>query len=139
MIVVVTGGRTFGEGPKAEIQRFLLREVLNDLHHGIGRAEKGIDLLIDGGADGADTLASGWAQYHGVPGLTVAAKWRTEGAAAGPLRNERMLRLAMRLAPVMGGDLHVVAFTGGNGTDDCVRRAKALKLNVIDHRGGEDR
>lgn len=28
MIVVVTGGRTFGEGPKGEAQRRFLREVL---------------------------------------------------------------------------------------------------------------
>lgn len=139
MIVVVTGGRTFGEGPKGEMQKHLLREVLNDIHQGIGRFDKSIDLLIEGGASGADTLASVWAQYHGIPNITVAAKWNTEGAAAGPLRNERMLRLALRLEPVMGGAIHVVAFTGGPGTADCVRRAKALKINVIDHRGGEDR
>lgn len=139
MIVVVTGGRTFGEGSKGPTQKHLLREVLNDMHHGVGRAEKGIDLLMEGGARGADTVASVWALSHGIPNVTVAAKWDTEGAAAGPLRNERMLRLALRLWPVMGGDLHVVAFTGGIGTDDCVRRAKALKINVIDHRGGEDR
>lgn len=139
MIVVVTGGRTFGEGKKGATQQRFIHKVLNDLHQGLGHAEKGIDLLIEGGASGADILASVWAKYHGIPSLTVAATWNTEGAAAGPLRNERMLRLAMRLSPAMGGDLHVVAFTGGAGTADCVRRAKALKINVIDLQQGEDR
>jgi hypothetical protein len=49
--------------------------------------------------------------------------WKRHGPAAGPMRNQRMLD--------WGPDL-VVAFAGGKGTADMVRRARAAGVDVIE-------
>jgi hypothetical protein len=51
------------------------------------------------------------------------AEWKKYGPAAGPIRNQRMLD--------WGPDL-VVAFSGGKGTADMVRRARAAGVEVIE-------
>jgi len=54
----------------------------------------------------------------------VRAKWSKHGRAAGPIRNQEMID---ECKP----DL-VVAFPGGRGTADMVRRAKAAGIRVIE-------
>jgi predicted Rossmann-fold nucleotide-binding protein len=83
-----------------------------------------LDLLINGGADGADSLAAQWARDNGIEVMTVIADWRTHGKKAGPMRNEKMIRLGQP-------DL-VVAFPGGRGTEDVIRRAKANDIPVLE-------
>jgi hypothetical protein len=51
------------------------------------------------------------------------ADWRKYGAAAGPIRNQRMLE---------GPPDIVVAFAGGKGTADMVQRARAAGIAVIE-------
>lgn len=80
--------------------------------------------LIEGGARGADHLARQWADARGVQIFTVWANWKGYGNAAGPLRNELML-------DIFNPD-HVVAFPGGRGTDDMMRRARARGTEVIE-------
>jgi hypothetical protein len=51
------------------------------------------------------------------------AEWSTHGRSAGPRRNALMLD---RERPVL-----VVAFPGGTGTRDMVRRARAAQVPVL--------
>jgi hypothetical protein len=77
-----------------------------------------------GGARGADALAKEWAKTHpDIVRWGCKAEWKKYGPAAGPLRNQRMLEWLPDL---------VVAFSGGKGTADMVRRARAGSIEVIE-------
>lgn len=78
--------------------------VLDDLH-----AREPIELIIEGGAEGADRIGRYWALAQGIPCMTIHAPWDTLGPAAGPVRNEWMIRY--------GQPDRVLAFPGGRGTD----------------------
>lgn len=78
--------------------------------------------IIEGGARGADELARAWAQARGVPCTTVCADWHSHGRSAGPRRNAAMLKLYPTL---------VLAFPGGRGTADMVRRALRAGIEVV--------
>lgn len=80
-----------------------------------------IDLIIEGGAAGADELANRWAIRNDIPRLTVPAEWTKYGRAAGAIRNVAMLKL--------GPDL-VIAFPGGKGTAHMVKIAKEEEIEV---------
>jgi hypothetical protein len=84
--------------------------------------ERGISVIIHGAARGADTLAADWAKARNVPALPFPAEWALHGKAAGPIRNQRMLD--------EGRPDGVVAFPGGNGTADMVRRAEDAGIKV---------
>lgn len=101
---LVCGGRAFTD-------RQALDQALDRLH-----AAHRITKLIHGGAEGGDSLAGDWAQRRGVPTTVFHADWQTHGRAAGPIRNERMLREGQP-------DL-VIAFPGGHGTSQMVRLAR---------------
>jgi len=112
MRVLVCGGRDYSD-------RETVFCVLHDL------AEKhGWLTIIEGGARGADALGREWATLcrHGL--VTIPADWHKHGTGAGPIRNQLMID---------GGkpDL-VVAFPGGRGTADMVRRAKSAGVKVVE-------
>jgi SLOG family YspA-like protein len=48
--------------------------------------------VVEGGARGADLLAATWARRRGHTVVEVRAEWNLYHRAAGPIRNERMLR-----------------------------------------------
>ena len=78
----------------------------------------GIHCIVSGCAPGADTFALEWSKKW-VFGLRLfPADWKRHGRAAGPIRNQEMLDA--------GPDL-VIAFPGGRGTADMVRRAKSSR------------
>lgn len=110
MRVLVCGGRDYGNITH-------VAQVLCALHR-----ERGIDVVIQGGAAGADQIAREWAKHNGVNSITYAAEWDKHGRAAGPMRNQAMLE---RETP----DL-VIAFPGARGTADMIRRAKAAGVEV---------
>lgn len=110
MKVLVTGGRDYADAT-------LVGLALN----GLAR-EHGEITIIEGGATGADALARQWAIRRSLPCITVLADWATHGKAAGPWCNQLMLD---RHKP----DL-VLAFPGGRGTADMVRRARAAGVPV---------
>ena len=113
MRVLVCGGRDFSDWPTAN-------RVLDALH-----AKTPIRCIIEGGASGADEIASDWSDANDIPEhRMVRAKWSKHGRAAGPIRNQEMID---ECKP----DL-VVAFPGGRGTADMVRRAKAAGIRVIE-------
>lgn len=47
--------------------------------------------IIEGCAKGGDSLGEDWAEAQDVENLHFPARWATEGRAAGPLRNQRMI------------------------------------------------
>ena len=81
-----------------------------------------VSLVIHGAARGADTCAAEWAARRCVHTAPFPADWKTHGRGAGPIRNQQMLD--------HGKPDAVVAFPGGAGTADMVRRAKAAGLPV---------
>lgn len=111
MRVLVCGGRDYSD------DEFLNRKLWR-LHR-----DHPITAIIEGGANGADRFARWWANAAGVKCITVPAGWNKHGKAAGPIRNQRMID---EFRP----DL-IVAFPGGRGTADMVRRAESAKVRVI--------
>lgn len=79
--------------------------------------------VIHGGAGGADSMAGEWAREHSVRIRVFLADWTRYGKRAGPIRNQQMLDERPDL---------VVAFPGGRGTADMVRRARAAGVEVIE-------
>ena len=82
---------------------------------------------------GADRHAADWCQTNGVPLIQVPALWVSEGNAAGPLRNARMLNYSRTLADRLMADemrLGVCAFPGGRGTASMVQLATDANCRV---------
>ena len=110
--VLVCGGRDFTDA-------MCVFNTLDDLH-----AKFGFSSLLHGQAVGADQLAFMWASQKGLITTGFPAEWSKFGKSAGPKRNQEMLDVGKP-------DL-VVAFPGGKGTADMVRRAKRAKIPVIE-------
>lgn len=113
--VLVCGGRAYTD--KARVFR-----ELDELEE-----TRGIQIVLHGGAPGADDCAEAWANQRGVLSRWWKAEWNKHGRAAGPIRNETMLR--------EGKPDLVLAFPGGRGTADMVRRALAAGVEVIEVKG----
>ena len=108
MRVLVCGGRDFDDWP-------LFCETLKRFE---------IDIVVSGDAPGADTMALEWCEDAAVPLQRHVANWSEFGRAAGPIRNQAMLD--------EGKPDLVIAFPGGRGTADMVRRARAAGVKVIE-------
>ncbi len=74
--VIITGGRDYQDTAK-------MSAVLDFLSP---------DVVVEGGARGADSLAHLWCIKTGTTNITVNADWSL-GPKAGPLRNKKMLSL----------------------------------------------
>ena len=53
-----------------------------------------VEVLIHGGAKGADSMAGGIAKWFGIPTDVYPADWKKHGKAAGPVRNRYMLEMS---------------------------------------------
>ena len=80
-----------------------------------------IDLIIQGGATGADRLAYDYAVENNIEVETYMADWKKHKKAAGPIRNKQML--------VEGKPDLVIAFPGGKGTQNMLEQAKRAKVD----------
>lgn len=100
------------------MDRMWLFRVLDEL-----RYSRGVTVTISGCARGADMLGIEWAEANGIEVARFPADWDTHGRAAGPIRNQQMLD--------EGKPDLVVAFPGGRGTADMVRRTKAAGIELI--------
>lgn len=116
MRVLVCGGRDFTD---ASMLWGALDRLLNP--EGEPLPPPG-HVLIHGGARGADLLADAWAIANWVDVDMHPADWRAYGKGAGHIRNQRMLD--------EGKPDLVVAFPGGRGTADMVRRARKAGVTV---------
>jgi predicted Rossmann-fold nucleotide-binding protein len=110
MRVLVCGGRDYGNITRVAQEL----DALVRLH--------GPLTVIEGGAAGADQIARTWAYHVGATIHTFQAEWAKHGRAAGPIRNQEMLE--------KGKPELVLAFPGGRGTADMVRRAKLAGVPV---------
>lgn len=127
MRVLVCGGRKYSDWKR-------VCAVLDELHK-----QHGIEMVIHGDAAGADYHADQWAKNRSVKPVPYPAKWndlsfpdanirRGKGGKlydtrAGSRRNQEMLDKE-RI------DL-VVAFPGGNGTADMVRKSRTAGIEVL--------
>lgn len=114
--LAVTGGRDYRDREAVFGQLFACRR---------SASRTGLTLVVIHGdcPTGADHWAALWCAKTGVPERRYPADWDRYGRSAGPRRNEEMLAAEQ---PDM-----VLAFPGGRGTADCVRRARARGLLVI--------
>jgi predicted Rossmann-fold nucleotide-binding protein len=78
--------------------------------------------IVCGGGVGADAYAIYWARDRECIHHVYPAKWKVHGNKAGPIRNQEMLDSSKP-------DL-VIAFPGGRGTADMVRRAEKAGVEV---------
>lgn len=110
MRVLVCGGRDFND-------YVYVYDVLSDLHD-----ETPVTHVIVGGASGADYWGEAWAYNTRIPFTVFKPEWKKHGKAAGPIRNDKMIK--------EGRPDIVIAFPGGRGTADMVSRAKAASIPV---------
>lgn len=114
MRVLVCGGRDYTD-----------KAYLWNMLDGLGPPE--VSVIISGMARGADSIAAEWAERFGFPLVKFPADWQKHGRAAGPIRNQQMLD--------EGKPDLVVAFKGGVGTADMVRRARKAGVHVLERYG----
>lgn len=119
-VVLVCGGRDFS-------RRAVVFGALRKMHD-----EQRIVLIVTGAASGADELAEAWARSSEIDYRGCPARWSQEGRAAGPRRNDRMLGYLQSVRH--GNAIRVVAFPGGRGTADMVRRAREAGIEVVEVR-----
>lgn len=113
MRVLVCGGRDFED-------KELLYTTLDEL-----QSQTPISCIIHGKARGADSLAGDWATERGITVEMFPANWHQYGKAAGAIRNQEMLDI--------GKPEYVVAFPGGRGTNDMVKRSKkVLGMQILE-------
>lgn len=117
MRVLVCGGRDYGD---AGIEMATIRLTLLALHEG---PDGPITHLFHGNARGADSEAARLCRDFRIPTFACPANWKKHGKRAGPIRNQNMLGNQPDI---------VVAFPGGRGTADMVRRAKSGGFRVIE-------
>lgn len=111
MKLLVCGGRDYADKKR-------MYELLDDFHR-----HYPVDILIQGGAPGADRMAMTWAMARGVHFATVPALWDTHGNGAGPKRNAVMLLLRPDI---------VIAFPGNVGTPDMVSKSNAALITTYE-------
>lgn len=109
--IIVCGGRDYSDHVK-------LRAVLSKLN-----GERPIEHLFHGNARGADREAATWGKLAGIKVHPCPADWTRYGKRAGPIRNQNMLGQHIDL---------VVAFPGGRGTADMVKRARKAGVEVLE-------
>lgn len=100
------------------------------IEHALGRACP--DIIIQGGASGADDMADNWAiRTLAAESITMPAQWGTHGKKAGPLRNAEMLKVLLALKEC-GYEVAVYAFPlpSSRGTWSMVNMARAAKVDV---------
>jgi hypothetical protein len=110
MNVLVCGGRDYQDWE-------FLCSCLDKLHK-----KHGVELIIEGGANGADSHAATWADKNLIPRMTFHANWANLGNRAGPVRNENMIKF--------GKPDCVVAFKGGKGTSGMIKLARNAGLKI---------
>lgn len=132
MKVLICGGRNYGdaligtpENPPLDWKSPLKERLFFNYTLDVLRLDIEITSIISGGARGADKLAIKYAKENDISFVEYKADWKAYGQSAGPIRNTLMLS--------DNSDLElVIAFPGGNGTADMIRKAKKKGLRVME-------
>lgn len=77
MKIAVIGSRNFTD-------QVVLEKELNEI-------KDKIELVISGGANGADALAEKWAFDNNIPLEVIKPDWKTFGRSAGVVRNKKII------------------------------------------------
>lgn len=101
-----------------------MREVIENLKYIFPNFE-----ILNGGARGADKMATKIALELGIPVTEVPANWKRHGKMAGHLRNNRMLDMepSLVVAFYKEGSLNI-------GTTDMVRKAENKGVLVVEYK-----
>jgi len=127
-IVLVTGGRYYGEGPINREELTHLLHVLDAYH-----ATHPITVLVHGACSdphnktnlrGADHWAEEWAKLNEVTYIGVPARWTKFGKPAGMIRNRAMID---KWKPDV-----CIPFPGGTGTAGCVAECRKRGIEVVE-------
>ena len=116
MRVLVCGGREFGFTRSTDPR---LKEIANDQFMFIFDKldqfleQHDVEILIAGGANGADDLAESWAKLNNIKTEIYPADWEKYGKRAGYVRNKEMLE--------SGKPDIILAFPGGQGTKNMIQ------------------
>lgn len=110
MRLLISGGRDFDNA-------ILMHEILLPYIKS--------DILIHGGARGADSLAALWANYYGIKQWVFKPNWNELGRSAGMIRNKDML--------IEGKPDLVIAFPTAKsiGTHGMIKIAKKAGVRTI--------
>jgi len=121
--VLVTGSRNYTNKEK-------IRDVLNKYFSNT--------VLIVGGATGADTIAADIAERWEWNIIEMLAQWARDGKAAGPIRNQEMLKVLGALGKC-GYKTVVEAFphSDSRGTRHMISRAREAGVTVNIHEQSE--
>lgn len=94
--VLICGDRNWGNNGSINVQQAKLfydryfQIVLDELSK--VQQEKGVEVVIEGEAKGADTMGRLAAERLGIEVLKFPADWKQHGRPAGPIRNRQMLK-----------------------------------------------
>lgn len=113
MKLAIIGSRNF-----TDYQLFLTK--VNEFIEKYGKPE----IIISGGANGADTMAERWAKENQINIMIFHPEWDKYGKKAGILRN----------SDIVDASTHILAFPSknGRGTQDSIRKGqKAGKIVEI--------
>ena len=112
--VLVTGSRKAKDGG-----------LVSDMIRNLSGVHYPDIVVLLGAAKGVDWLAEEWAVEEGIKVELFPANWKKFGKGAGGIRNQQMVD--------SGADI-CIAFPleGSIGTYDCIRRAKAAGINVVE-------
>ena len=113
MRILVCGGRDYSNFAQ-------MTTILDALDYG---KDGYITLVINGAARGADKMSTNWALSNGTDYIEYPADWDKFGKAAGSIRNQQMLD--------EGKPDLVIAFPGGTGTADMIRRSRKAGIEVL--------
>jgi predicted polyphosphate/ATP-dependent NAD kinase len=114
MRLLVCGGREYNN-------KKLVYEILEKFN-GVDESVN-IEVVIHGGAKGADSLAGIVAETLFLEVLVYPADWTKHGKSAGPIRNAQMLK--------EGKPDLVLAFPGGKGTENMILQAVKAGVPVL--------
>jgi YspA, cpYpsA-related SLOG family len=93
------------------------------------------DVVIEGGADGLDTIARWECLERKISVITFHADWNKFKLSAGPIRNKQMLTELLKFKK-KGYEISVQAFPipGGKGTQGMMRMAELYGVPVRVHK-----
>lgn len=106
--IAVTGGRNF-------MNFLIIRKAFKEIHLNKN------DTIVHGGCTGCDQLCAEVAKEFNANTEEHPANWSKYGRVAGPIRNEEMLKSNIDM---------LLAFQGGAGTNNCIKKAKELQIEV---------
>ncbi len=122
MIAIVCGSR---EWTDVEAVRRVLASF---------QERRDLDTVIHGAQRGADNISGDVARSLGIAVIPVEADWEAYGSAAGPIRNDRMLKMLVRAATAWGQPVHCIAFHNdprlGVGTKDMIYKCRRERIRT---------